>query len=227
MKKPFVFASIIGLVVVLGILCFLHISNTAHAMDGSLCGMSTGDICPAINASISTSGNNITVTGSYTGSMVQENVTCGSNNVPMLINGGFDSVSYFTDTGKAGSVTNTTTNPGADGSCTSSSNPASGTFSLNFTDDITYVHTLTLYMANPYGGYVTQVLNYGSAHTYTITASPGTGGQINGSSSLTTQTVPYGSNATLTVAPNSGYTINTVSGCYGTLSGNTYTTGEF
>ena len=56
---------------------------------------------------------------------------------------------------------------------------------------------------------------------YTVTATAGTGGTISPANAL----VSSGSTTTFTVIPNTGYSINTVSGCGGTLSGSTYTTG--
>ncbi len=57
--------------------------------------------------------------------------------------------------------------------------------------------------------------------THTVTATAGVGGIINPSSA----TVNDGSTATFGVTPNVGYAISSVTGCGGTLSGNTYTTG--
>jgi len=56
----------------------------------------------------------------------------------------------------------------------------------------------------------------------TVTPSAGTNGSI---SPGTPQSVAYNGTASFTVTPNSGYTIASVTGCGGTLSGNTYTTG--
>jgi N-acetylneuraminic acid mutarotase len=56
---------------------------------------------------------------------------------------------------------------------------------------------------------------------YTVTGSAGNGGTISPASS----TVNAGGTSAFTVTPNSGYVISTVTGCGGTLSGNTYTTG--
>lgn len=57
--------------------------------------------------------------------------------------------------------------------------------------------------------------------TYTVSASAG----ANGSMSPASRTVNDGDTTTFTVTPNSGYYIDTVSGCGGSLSGSTYTTG--
>ncbi|WP_417909802.1 hypothetical protein [Candidatus Electronema sp. PJ] len=59
-------------------------------------------------------------------------------------------------------------------------------------------------------------------NTYTVTPSAGDNGTINPN---TPQTVNHGATTSFTVTPNANYSIDTVSGCGGSLSGNTYTTG--
>lgn len=59
-----------------------------------------------------------------------------------------------------------------------------------------------------------------SVNTYTVTATAGMGGSI----TPTSGTVNHGSTVSFTVRPASGYTIDSVSGCSGSLSGNTFTT---
>ena len=56
--------------------------------------------------------------------------------------------------------------------------------------------------------------------TYTVASSAGAGGSIS-----STQTVDEGGAASFTVTPDTGFIINSVSGCSGSLTGNTYTTG--
>lgn len=56
--------------------------------------------------------------------------------------------------------------------------------------------------------------------TFTISAGAGPNGAI----VPATQSVDYGAQATLNVAPDSGYRVDSVSGCGGTLSGDLYTT---
>ena len=65
-------------------------------------------------------------------------------------------------------------------------------------------------------------IGWTSAYTYTVTPSAGAGGSISPS---TPQTVNLGSTVTFTVTPDTGYHIDTVTGCGGALTGNTYTTG--
>ncbi|MCI5116737.1 MAG: hypothetical protein D3913_01985 [Candidatus Electrothrix sp. LOE1_4_5] len=59
-------------------------------------------------------------------------------------------------------------------------------------------------------------------NTYKVTPSAGEHGSINPDSD---KTVDYGQTTIFTVTPDTGYSINKVEGCGGTLSGNTYTTG--
>ena len=57
--------------------------------------------------------------------------------------------------------------------------------------------------------------------TFTVTATAGPGGSITPASA----TVAHGTTTRFTVTPDTGYRIDTVSGCGGTLSGDTFTTG--
>ena len=57
--------------------------------------------------------------------------------------------------------------------------------------------------------------------TWTVSATAGLGGSIDPAS----QTVDHGAITTFTVTPETGFSIDTVSGCGGSLDGNTYTTG--
>ena len=61
-----------------------------------------------------------------------------------------------------------------------------------------------------------------AVNTYTVTPSAGANGTISPS---VPQTVNQNATTSFTVAPNSGYAIASVTGCGGTLSGTTYTTG--
>ncbi|MFA6054979.1 MAG: putative Ig domain-containing protein [Thermodesulfovibrionales bacterium] len=58
--------------------------------------------------------------------------------------------------------------------------------------------------------------------TYTVTPAAGSGGSINPSAP---QTINYNSTTAFTLTPNTGYHVASVTGCGGTLAGNTYTTG--
>ncbi len=60
-----------------------------------------------------------------------------------------------------------------------------------------------------------------SIKSYTVSTNAGAGGTISPSS----RAVNHGGATSFTITPNSGYSIETVSGCNGSASGNTYTTG--
>jgi hypothetical protein len=60
-----------------------------------------------------------------------------------------------------------------------------------------------------------------AVNTYTVTAAAGEGGSVSPSS----QAVSHGSSAHVTIAPGEGYHIESVSGCGGSLSDSSYTTG--
>ena len=61
----------------------------------------------------------------------------------------------------------------------------------------------------------------GPAPEYTVTATAGPGGSITPASA----TVAHGATASFTLTPDAGFVIDTVSGCGGTLNGDTFTTG--
>jgi len=60
-----------------------------------------------------------------------------------------------------------------------------------------------------------------SINSYTVSASAGEGGAVNPA----TQSVNHGSSAQIIITPSEGYSIDAVTGCSGSLIGNTYTTG--
>ena len=61
----------------------------------------------------------------------------------------------------------------------------------------------------------------GESNPSSVTSTAGTGGSISPES----QTVPHGATATFTLTPDTGYSVNEVTGCGGSLDGSTYTTG--
>jgi hypothetical protein len=77
----------------------------------------------------------------------------------------------------------------------------------------------TTYTTNAITANCTVVASF-TLNNYTVSASAGSGGTISPSS----KSVAHGATATFNVIPNAGYSMS-VSGCSGSLSGNTYTTG--
>jgi hypothetical protein len=89
-----------------------------------------------------------------------------------------------------------------------------------YSGGIYQTRTKTAYPGCTWGDWVT-TSNTCTINSYTVSTSAGTGGSF----SPTSRAVNYGSSTTFTVTPSSGYSIGTVSGCSGSLSGSTYTTG--
>jgi YD repeat-containing protein len=77
------------------------------------------------------------------------------------------------------------------------------------------------YTTGPITGDCTVTASF-AINTYTVTPSAGPNGTISPS---TPRTVNYNLTTSFTVTPNTGYSIASVTGCGGTLTGNTYTTG--
>jgi hypothetical protein len=94
----------------------------------------------------------------------------------------------------------------------------------NVTPGATHAYTIRACNAKGCGGLSQPDDGYAQAQqpvTYLVTATAGSGGTISPSS----QTVNAGATTSFTVTPNSGYQIDSVTGCGGHLSGTTYTTG--
>lgn len=75
---------------------------------------------------------------------------------------------------------------------------------------------------NYYGTSYGSDTSFITTFTHIVTPSAGAGGSISPS---TPQTINHGETIAFTVTPDTGYHIDTVTGCGGTLTGNTYTTG--
>ena len=103
--------------------------------------------------------------------------------------------------------------------------PTSTTFDdTSVTPGVTYAYTIRACNDAGCGTFSPPDNGFAQAQsptTYLVTASAGPGGGINPSS----QTVNQGATASFTVTPNNGYYIDVVTGCGGSLSGTTYTTG--
>jgi hypothetical protein len=77
------------------------------------------------------------------------------------------------------------------------------------------------YTTNPVTGNCTVHAEF-EINEYTVSTSAGQGGGIDPASAK----VPHGDTAQFTIKPDTGFQILSVSGCSGTLNGNTYTTGQ-
>ena len=94
-----------------------------------------------------------------------------------------------------------------------------GTFSGTPTDTGTFSFNIQVQDAN--SNTATKALSISTY--YSVTPSAGVGGSI---SPGTSQPVLYNGTTSFTITPAGGYSIYSVTGCGGTLSGNTYTTGQ-
>ena len=96
-------------------------------------------------------------------------------------------------------------------------------FSTVYSDPISISATTTLqFFAKDMAGNSEAVKTENYVRTYSVIASAGVGGAI---APMGTVTVTHGSTAVFTVTPDTGYHISSVTGCGGTLSGDTYTVG--
>ncbi len=123
----------------------------------------------------------------------------------------YSGTTNYTKTGVPNGTTITLTAPAA--------GSASTTFSFWSGCDATDVaaRTCTVTMSANKAVTANFVLN-----SYTVTPSAGANGSI---SPNTPQTVDYGNTTSFTLTPDTGYGIDTVAGCNGSLNGNVYTTG--
>ncbi|HAS85029.1 MAG TPA: hypothetical protein DCS23_03110 [Candidatus Yonathbacteria bacterium] len=111
--------------------------------------------------------------------------------------------------------------PDIEGSGTSQSYPSKpiGNYTITWGNVPGYVTPATQSLTLTSGSTTTFSGTY-TLNTYTVSTSAGSGGTVSPSS----RSVTSGSNTTFTVTPNAGYTAS-ASGCGGSLSGTTYTTG--
>jgi hypothetical protein len=93
-------------------------------------------------------------------------------------------------------------------------------------DDRTFWYTQQYYGSTSKRNWQTRIGSFtitpSNSATFTVTPSAGANGSI---SPGTPQTVNYNATASFTVTPNTGYSVASVSGCGGILTGSTYATG--
>lgn len=98
--------------------------------------------------------------------------------------------------------------------------PATGFGFINWTEAGEEVAALASYVFSMPANDRSLIANF-SRNTYVVTATAGAGGSIAPES----RNVAHGSTTTFTVTPAAGFLIDQLSGCGGSLSGNTWTTG--
>lgn len=154
------------------------------------------------------------------GVLVGNEYTTGSLNAACTITATFRlkkySVNATSDSGGVISPASLTVEHGSSGVFTLKPNPG---FAIAAVSGCTGSLTESTYTT----GQITDICSITASfiEIYAVTASTGSGGSIFPASSLTKK----GSTASFNLIPSTGYEIDTVTGCGGSLSGNTYTTG--
>jgi hypothetical protein len=124
--------------------------------------------------------------------------------------------------GANGSITPSgTVSVASGGSQTFAITPATGYHVTNVLVDSVSAGAVTSYSFTNVAANHTISVTF-AANTFTVTPSAGANGSI---SPATPQTVNQNNTTSFALTPNSGYAIASVTGCGGTLNGNTYTTG--
>ncbi len=127
-------------------------------------------------------------------------------------------VSVSSNISSTWTITGPATITGSGTSQTSTSKPT-GTYTITWGDVVGYTKPASQSLTLTSGGMISFSGNY-SLNSYTVSTSAGANGTISPSS----RTVSHGNTTTFTVTSNAGYTAS-ASGCGGSLSGTTYTTG--
>ncbi|WP_129778137.1 InlB B-repeat-containing protein [Peristeroidobacter soli] len=197
--------------------------STSISGDGSI-SPSSANVVPGNTQAFTVTPNTGSSIGTVTGcagSLVGNTYTTGPINAACTVNATFTTNNY-TVTATAG--TGGTISPG------STTLPYGNATSFTVTPNIGYsINTVTGCNGSLVGNtYTTDIIVADCAvnatfsiNTFTVTANAGTGGTISPSSNV----VNYGDVTSFTVTPSTGYSIGTVTGCGGSLAGNTYTTG--
>ena len=127
-------------------------------------------------------------------------------------------VSVYSNISSSWSITGPAAITGSGTSQTSVSQPT-GTYTITWGAIAGYTTPASQSFTLTSGGTISFSGTY-SLNSYTVSATAGAGGTISPASRVVT----YGNTTTFTVTPNAGYTAS-ASGCGGSLSGTTYTTG--
>ena len=134
---------------------------------------------------------------------------------------GTSSYTVTPSAGTGGSITPATAQPVSSGNTTSFTlTPATG-YAIGTVTGCGGTLSGSIYTTGAITADCTVTASF-SQLSYTVTPTAGTGGSI---SPAAGQTIGYGGTTSFTLTPATGYAIGTVTGCGGTLSGNSYTSG--
>jgi large repetitive protein len=196
--------------------CTVAVTFTANPVNGA-CGTSNGQtLTSAPTSSLCSAGNQTLVSGngpwtwSCTGLNGGTTASCSAN---------IQTYTITPSVGAGGSISPASALVSHGSSTTFTITPNVGyTASVGGTCGGSLVGTT--YTTNPITGSCTMLVTF-TLNQYAISTSAGTGGTISPASAL----VSHGSTTAFTITPNTGYSIGAVSGCGGSLTSNTYTTG--
>lgn len=168
-------------------------------------------------------GYSINTVSGCGGTLVGNTYTTGAITGNCAVSATFSQLSYTVtpSAGAGGSISPATAQSVGYGGNTSFTVTPNAGYAINTVSGCGGVLVGSTYTTGTITGNCTVTASF-SILTYTVTPSAGAGGSI---SPATAQSVSHGNSTSFTVTPDSGYAINTVSGCGGSLAGNTYTTG--
>ncbi|WP_138984179.1 InlB B-repeat-containing protein [Alishewanella jeotgali] len=166
------------------------------------------------------SGFTINVVTGCGGSLTGNTYTTGVINANCTVNASFNPISFTISAtaGEGGTITPTSQVVSYGATTSFTVTPNTG-YSINTVSGCGGSLTGNTYTTGPINTACNVNASFNAA-SYTITATAGEGGTI----TPTSQVVSYGATTSFTVTPNTGYSINTVSGCGGSINGNIYTT---
>jgi hypothetical protein len=169
-------------------------------------------------------GNQITSVTGCGGSLSGNTYTTGAITGDCTVSASFSPTYTVTfSAGSGGTLTGTTPQTVVSGGSTTpvTAVPTTGYHLVNWTGPGGFTSTADPLTVTNVTANQTITANF-AINTYAVTPSAGTGGTI---SPATPQTVNYNATTSFTVTPSTGYQTASVTGCGGSLSGNTYTTG--
>jgi len=198
--------------------------NTSAGSGGSLSPQTiTANIGDTVSFTITPdSGYNIDSVSGCSGSLSGNTYTTGVISTGCTVSASFALIDYSidTDAGTGGSISpsSATVNAGTDSSFTIT--PDSG-YTIENVTGCGGALSGTTYTTGAITANCTVSATFTLISNIPVTTSAGLGGSI----SPTSATLDFGDTTMFSITPGSGYSINSVTGCGGSLSGNTYTTG--
>ncbi len=166
-------------------------------------------------------GYSIAAVSGCNGTLAGNTYTTGAITAACTVNASFGANSYTVSAtaGNGGSIDPASTDVAFGGSTSFTVTPDTG-YAIADVSGCNGTLAGNTYTTGPITAACTVNASF-SANSYTVSATAGNGGSIDPAST----DVAFGGSTNFTVTPDTGYAIADVSGCGGTLDGNTYTTG--